>query len=94
MDVTAVRRLSDRYLVARGIAATTLGRKAVQNSSVLHRLNSGQVTVRTVRRLVQYLSDHWPTDLAWPEDIARPSPRPAARADSGAETHSVSLEVR
>ncbi|WP_425152873.1 hypothetical protein [Candidatus Palauibacter sp.] len=40
-------------------------------------MKTGRVTVRTVHRVVQWLSDNWPEGLEWPADIPRPEP-PAA----------------
>ena len=79
MDTTdKVLRLIVRYIGARNIAGSTLCRLAVGNSTVWSRLRSGRVTVRTLIRLVQYLSDHWPPGLDWLEDIPRPEPSVSA----------------
>ena len=72
VDVSHLLRLSKRYAGARAISLSRLGGLAVANSTLFTRLESGRVTVRTLNRLVQYLSDHWPEGLAWPDDIPRP----------------------
>ena len=69
-----VERLAQCYAEARGIALSTLGRLAVGNSAILARIRTGHTTVRTLKRFVQYLSDHWPADLEWPVEIPRPAP--------------------
>ena len=66
--------LMQRYAAHRGIALSTLGRLMVGSSTVANRMQAGRVTISTVRRIEQWLSDHWPADLAWPADIPRPKP--------------------
>ena len=64
----------DLYAKRRRVALSTLGQLMVRNSTVAERLAQGRVTVGTVRRIEQWLSDHWPDDLDWPADIPRPTP--------------------
>ena len=66
--------LMQRYADKRGIALSTLGRLTVGSSTVADRMRAGRVTIGTVVRIEQWLSDHWPDDLAWPADIPRPPP--------------------
>ena len=73
-----------RYIGARNIAGSTLCRLAVGNSTVWERLETGRVTIRTLDRLVQYLSDQWPEGLEWPSDIPRPEPRPKGKRGEAA----------
>ena len=81
-DTSDVVRVAERYMSARGIAGSTLCRLAVGNSTAWNRLPTGNVTVRTIDRLVRYLSDHWPDHLEWPPDVPRPEPRPAEKQES------------
>ena len=74
-----VRVVAERYMGARNIAGSTLCRLATGNSTVWERLPTGNVTVRTVARLMQYLSDHWPPHLEWPPDVPRPAPSAEAK---------------
>ncbi|MCY3855975.1 MAG: hypothetical protein OXF78_06745 [Rhodospirillales bacterium] len=54
----------------------TIGRYAAGSGDFYSRLVAGHdVTTRRAARVVQWLSDHWPADLAWPADISRPGPR-------------------
>jgi len=53
----------------------TAGRLMVDSSSFVARLREGRVTVRSIERAEQWLSDHWLADLDWPADIPRPAPR-------------------
>ncbi len=70
---------AERFMGARNIAGSTLCRVAVGNSTAWSRLPSGNVTVRTVARLMQYLSDNWPAHLEWPPDVPRPAPASEAK---------------
>ena len=36
--------------------------------------------MQRVARIIQWFSDHWPADLAWPHDIPRPDPSPDSPA--------------
>ena len=83
MDSTQhqIRRLCERYCAIRQIALTTLAKQAVGSSTFFDRLEIGRVTLRSVDRMVHYLSKVWPDEIIWPTDIPRPSPsitRPAA----------------
>ena len=69
-----IERLVNRFAEARQIAESTVCKKACRNGSVMDRLHSGRVTLRTIDRLLQYLSDNWPNGLIWYEDIPRPEP--------------------
>lgn len=64
------------YAEHRGITMTTLGTYAAGHGRFFERLAVGRVTIRRAQHILQYLSDHWPTDIAWPADIPRPLPTP------------------
>ena len=60
------------YAAHRGLAMSTLSRK-VGSPSMADRLAEGRVTLATVLRVEQWLSDHWPDgELEWPADVPRP----------------------
>jgi len=40
----------------------------------------GGCTIRTYGRVLQWFSDHWPSDLTWPIEIQRPDPNPDSPA--------------
>ena len=56
-----------------GIALSTLGRRAITNPTFFERMTEGHVTVRSLWRVIQYLSDNWPEGLEWPKDVDRPA---------------------
>ena len=59
----------------------TIGRLASGSGDFYARLKRGHdLTTRRAERVVQWLSDHWPSDLEWPEDIPRPTPQPVGGA--------------
>ena len=62
------------YARRRRVKLTTLGGLMVGSATVAARLEKGRVTVATIRKIEQWLSDHWPDDLDWPIDIPRPAP--------------------
>ena len=62
------------YAAHTGLAISTVSRK-VGSPSMADRLAQGRVTLATVHRVEQWLSDRWPDDLAWPRDILRPEPQ-------------------
>ena len=67
-----ILRLANRYATARHIATSTLAREATGSSTWFERCVTGRVTIRSATAVVQWLSDHWPTELEWPVDIVRP----------------------
>ena len=51
----------------------TVSRLATGSGDTLERLKQGKrITTERAARTVQWLSENWPDDLAWPADIARP----------------------
>ena len=70
-DTVTLMRL---YAKRRRVELTTLGRLMRSSSTVAERLAQGRVTIATVQRIEQWLSDNWPADLDWPADIPRPAP--------------------
>jgi len=78
--MNSILELMQCYADHRGIALSTLGRLAVGSSTVGDRIAAGRATINTVRRVTQWLSDHWPADLDWPTDIPRPPQNPTEEA--------------
>lgn len=78
--------LMKMYADHRGIALTTLGRLAAKSTTVAERIAGGHVTLATIERIDQWLSDHWPDgELEWPDGIERPRKRDSDRpADAAA----------
>lgn len=52
---------------------STVSRLATGSGETIARLKSGRtITIRRAARAFQYLSDHWPDDQEWPNEIPRP----------------------
>lgn len=63
------------YEAATGISMPTIGRRAMNDNTVLARLAAGQgFTVKTYDRLIAWLSENWPDGADWPADVPRPAP--------------------
>ena len=74
MNTHELLRLSDIFAESRGIALASLGTYMLRDAHFFDRLKSGRVTIRRAELALQWLSDHWPADRQWPEDIRRPDP--------------------
>jgi hypothetical protein len=56
-----------------GLKLSTVAAYAVNDGKFFDRIaKGGSCTLRTAHRLVGFLSENWPADLAWPTDIPRP----------------------
>ena len=80
-----IRRLCERYCAVRQIALTTLAKQAVGSSTFFDRLEIGRVTLRSVDRLIHFVSRVWPDEITWPTDIPRPSPDAAPNSPAGGQ---------
>lgn len=75
MDIDALIKLAEAYASHAGLKLTTVSTYACNDGKWLDGLKSGRAgcTFRKAHSVTQWFSDHWPTDLAWPEDVPRPS---------------------
>jgi len=69
--------VANRYLTKRPQAWSTLGAVAVRDPKFFTRLQGSEagkskMTVQAYDTAMQFFSDHWPTDLVWPESVPRP----------------------
>ncbi|MCJ2107890.1 hypothetical protein MKK70_21425 [Methylobacterium sp. E-041] len=92
MEETLRQHLSEcaaAFEAATGTKPSVVSRRALQDSRYLERVIGGEgFTVRTFDRLVQYLSDNWPSeaDDTWPTGVPRPPKTPiAANVDAAAQ---------
>ena len=68
--------LSALFAAHKGLSQTTVSRFSTGSGATLDRLRDGRgITTRRAAAAIQWLSDHWPADLAWPADVPRPAPR-------------------
>lgn len=80
MSADDLIHLARAYARFRGLALSTVGRLAGGQGAFFDRVAAGRVTIRRVDRTVQWFSDHWPAELAWPRHLLRPEPQPGSPA--------------
>ena len=70
--------LSEAFASHRGVSLWRAGHLAANRGSFFVDLKSKKrhCQTNTYTRVLQWFSDHWPADLAWPSDIPRPLPNP------------------
>lgn len=78
---TLLPALGALYASHRNLALSTVGRLVAGHGSFFQRVSEGRVTLRRAAQAVQWLSDHWPSDLSWPDDIPRPEPAAGGPAE-------------
>lgn len=67
------------FEAASGMTMPTIGRRALNDNTLLARLAAGQgFTVKTYDRLMSWLSQNWPDGTEWPESVPRPAPNSVA----------------
>ena len=71
-QIDEILTLAERYASARRMSEATLSYRATRSSTWLERCARGRVTLHSAIVFVQWLCDHWPPGLAWPERIERP----------------------
>lgn len=55
-------------------AEATISNKAAGNAVLFARLRRGEgCTLKTAKRVLGWFDENWPADLAWPENVPRPS---------------------
>lgn len=75
MDSVNLHQLAVLYASYRSISLARVSNLVCRNAYLFKRLGQGfSCTLKTYNRVLQWFSDHWPLDLAWPADIPRPPP--------------------
>ena len=73
--------LCDRYAVAQKLKKSTIGRLCAADTRFFSRLQNGKTfTAKKYDAVVQWFSDHWPADVAWPDEVIRPEPQKTKRS--------------
>ena len=85
LDATLVT-LASGYAHWRGVSLWRVGHLAANRGSFFVDLRDGRrhCQTNTYSRVLQWFSDHWPADLAWPADVQRPQPCDATRESRAA----------
>ena len=66
--------LAELLAAHRDRSPSTVCRWASGDGALYARLRNGKaITTHRAARLVQWFSEHWPDDLAWPADVPRPA---------------------
>lgn len=70
-----VIKLSEAYVSYTGLRPSTVSTYAANDGKWLVGLMEGTAgcTIRKANRVIQWYSDNWPTDLAWPAGVRRPA---------------------
>lgn len=79
--IATLIEIIDAYARATGVSPATVSLRSAASGGLYRRLRDGHsITVHRAARIVQWLSDHWPADLAWPDGVGRPPPSPESPA--------------
>ncbi len=74
---TQLLTAADAYMAATRRSETFLSRSALGRASALKSLRLGRDMLSgNVEAGLQWLSDHWPEEVAWPCEVPRPVPTP------------------
>jgi hypothetical protein len=81
-QIDALLILCDRYCKSVQKAEATLSTKLFGAGSRISQLRGGatDIGVRRLNRAIQWFSDNWPVDAAWPDGVDRPVPSPGKDA--------------
>jgi hypothetical protein len=72
-------KVVERFVQASGLAETTLSSRLFNAGHRISQIRAGSdIGVRRLSEALQWLSDNWPGDALWPEDVARPLPASAS----------------
>ena len=75
---TSLVTLAEIYASRKGVSLWRVGHLAANRGSFFVDLKSGKrhCQTDTYERVLQWFTDDWPNDLAWPSHIPRPQPTP------------------
>lgn len=76
---------AETYALAKGTEFSTLARLAAGDWRFFTNLKAADktFTARKYDMVMQWFSDHWPSDVPWPSDIDRPEPFSPSLAPDG-----------
>ena len=80
-DAHTLITLAEIFARKKGWKLSTVGLRFADSGSFFKRIKDGKnFTIEKRDSVIKKMSDHWPADLAWPEDIPRPAPNSKERA--------------
>lgn len=66
--------LADAFEKSTGVSRPSIGKAALRDNTFFRRLSAGDgFTIKTFDKLIQWFSDNWPDEQAWPESFPRPA---------------------
>jgi hypothetical protein len=78
IDVADLLRLIDEYCRASEAVQSDggLSKRMFNDGKRIRRLRAGgEIGSRSLKRALQWLSDHWPGQAVWPDTMERPTPK-------------------
>ena len=72
--ISSLLTVADAYAAACRVPQTTVSKRALQDSSRLGELRSGEcdIGVKRLARTLLWFSENWPADASWPASVPRP----------------------
>ena len=82
--ISSLLAVADAYGTACAVPEKTVSKRALQDSSRLTDLRTGScdIGVKRLERTLQWFSDNWPADAAWPPSVLRPAASDSALSES------------
>ncbi len=75
-----ILKLAHAYADFKNLKLSTISTYSSNHGSFLSNLEKGSsLTVHRARKIIDWFSENWPADLAWPNDIERPNNNSAAK---------------
>lgn len=66
--------LARRYAQRRNITLSSVSTYACGDGSIFEKLSQGKsITAVRARKVINWFSENWPADLAWPDGVERPN---------------------
>ncbi len=66
--------LIENFSQSQGLKPSTVCKHMMGDGAIYMRLKNGHtITIRRYYRIIRWFSENWPADLAWPNDIERPT---------------------
>lgn len=80
-DISRIIELAEAYGRARRLSLKSVSLYAAKRGGFLPALKAGECGITLARRdaIIQWFTDNWPADLAWPASTPRPEATKARR---------------
>ena len=76
--------VADTYCAAREVSRSSVSKILLHRSSLLSDMEEGSRDLATgnFERCMQWFSENWPEEVAWPDGVDRPQPEGTATGDA------------